>query len=92
MYMKKIVTDKEFVEWAESMKPCRHCSRMFRGPVCPCELRGELKSSKIRLSSGSMPTKEDPKPQDTKTPEPKPSDQNQDPFKFTWRPQDLEKH
>jgi hypothetical protein len=34
------LTDKQFMEWAESLKPCRHCSVKFVGPVCPnCEQR-----------------------------------------------------
>lgn len=40
MTAKKIITDKEFVAWAESFKPCRYCGVKFVGPVCPhCEQR-----------------------------------------------------
>ena len=39
MAYKKIISDKEFMAWAESLKPCRYCNQKFVGPVCPCEQR-----------------------------------------------------
>ena len=37
MAYKKIISDKEFMDWATALKPCRYCNRKFVGPVCPCE-------------------------------------------------------
>lgn len=39
MAYKKIISDEEFMEWAESLKLCRYCSGKFVGPVCPCETK-----------------------------------------------------
>lgn len=39
MAYKKIISDEEFMAWAESLKPCRYCQANFVGPVCPCERR-----------------------------------------------------
>lgn len=35
---RKIVSDEEFMAWAESFKPCKYCDRKFYGPVCECEM------------------------------------------------------
>lgn len=36
--MSKVISDEEFMKWAQSFKPCRYCDRKFVGPVCPyCE-------------------------------------------------------
>jgi len=36
--VKKIISDEEFMAWAESVKPCRYCNTSFVGPTCPrCE-------------------------------------------------------
>lgn len=34
---KKIISDAEFMAWAESLKPCRYCRALFVGPICDCE-------------------------------------------------------
>lgn len=37
MPAQKVVSDEEFMKWADSLKPCKYCFRKFVGPVCPCE-------------------------------------------------------
>lgn len=40
----KIITDEDFLRWAQSLKPCRYCDVKFVGPCCPrCERPGKEK-------------------------------------------------
>lgn len=32
------MNEEDFYRWCTTEKPCAYCRRLFRGPVCPCEV------------------------------------------------------
>lgn len=39
MATRPVWSNEAFLEWCQSLKPCKYCRRKFIGPICPCETK-----------------------------------------------------